>query len=121
LKYYINVPQFLWQFLVLDEADWLMDVDFESELRAVFEGMPSTWQTLLFSATVTTNLKALHDVSPNKAFFYQAYEGFKTVEALQQHYILTPANVKDVYPMLIMSTLEQKKIRSVIVFASSCR
>lgn len=109
------------KFLVLDEADRLMDVGFESELRAVFQGMPDTRQTLLFSATMTTNLKALHDVSLDKAFFYQAYEGFKTVEALQQHYILTPANVKDVYLMHIMSTLEERKIRSVIIFASSCR
>lgn len=109
------------KFLVLDEADRLMDVGFESELRAVFEGMPSNRQTLLFSATMTSNLKALHDVSLDKAFFYQAYEGFKTVEALQQQYILTPANVKDVYLMHIMSTLEERKIRSVIIFASSCR
>lgn len=109
------------QYLVLDEADRLMDVGFESELRSVFETMPSNRQTLLFSATMTSNLKALHDLSLDKAFFYQQYEGFKTVEALQQQYILTPANVKDVYLMHIMSTLEERKIRSVIIFASSCR
>lgn len=109
------------KYLVLDEADRLMDVGFESELRSVFETMPSNRQTLLFSATMTSNLKALHDLSLDKAFFYQQYEGFKTVEALQQQYILTPANVKDVYLMHIMSTLEERKIRSVIIFASSCR
>ena len=32
------------QFLVLDEADQLMDVGFESKLRAVFEGMPNSNQ-----------------------------------------------------------------------------
>jgi ATP-dependent RNA helicase DDX49/DBP8 len=112
---------FVTQFLVLDEADRLMDVGFESELRAVFEAMPSSRQTLLFSATMTSNLKALHDVSLDKAFFYQAYEGFKTVEALQQQYILMDAGVKDVYLMHIMSTLEERNIRSVIIFASSCR
>ena len=109
------------QFLVLDEADRLMDVGFESELRAVFESMPSNRQTLLFSATMTSNLKALHDVALDKAFFYQAYEGFKTVEALKQQYLLVDAGVKDVYLMHVMSSLEERNIRSVIIFASSCR
>jgi ATP-dependent RNA helicase DDX49/DBP8 len=103
------------QFLVLDEADRLLEVGFEQEIRVVLENLPSTRQTLLFSATMTSNL------SMEKAFFYQAYEGFKTVEALQQEYLFIPANVKDVYLMHVMSTLEDREVRSVIIFASSCR
>lgn len=109
------------QFLVLDEADRLMEVGFETEIRVVLGNVPSNRQTLLFSATMTSNLKALHDLSLDKAYFYQAYEGFKTVEALQQQYMFVPANVKDVYLMHLMSTLEDQNIRSVMIFASSCR
>lgn len=98
-----------------------MEVGFESEIRVVLESLPSSRQTLLFSATMTSNLKALHDLSLDKAYFYQAYEGFKTVEALQQHYIFVPANVKDVYLMHLIGTIEEFKIRSVIIFAASCR
>jgi len=109
------------KFLVLDEADRLLEVGFEQEIRVVLENLPSTRQTLLFSATMTSNLQALHELSMEKAFFYQAYEGFKTVEALQQEYLFIPANVKDVYLMHVMSTLEDREVRSVIIFASSCR
>jgi ATP-dependent RNA helicase DDX49/DBP8 len=109
------------KFLVLDEADRLLEVGFEQEIRVVLENLPSTRQTLLFSATMTSNLQALHELSMEKAFFYQAYEGFKTVETLQQEYLFIPANVKDVYLMHVMSTLEDREVRSVIIFASSCR
>lgn len=109
------------QFLVLDEADRLLEVGFEGEMRTILQSMPSSRQTLLFSATMTGNLKALHELSSDKAFFYEAYQGFKTVETLKQEYIFLPANVKDVYLLHLLSNLEDDSVRSVIIFASSCR
>ena len=47
------------RFLVLDEADRLLDSGFESEISAVLQVAPEGRQTLLFSATITTNLRAL--------------------------------------------------------------
>ncbi|BFI25254.1 hypothetical protein AXG93_2490s1280 [Marchantia polymorpha subsp. ruderalis] len=109
------------KFLVLDEADRLLEVGFEGEMRTILQSMPSSRQTLLFSATMTGNLKALHELSSDKAFFYEAYQGFKTVETLKQEYIFLPANVKDVYLLHLLSNLEDDSVRSVIIFASSCR
>ncbi|KAJ7542832.1 hypothetical protein O6H91_09G014300 [Diphasiastrum complanatum] len=109
------------KFLVLDEADRLLDVGFEDELRVVLSSISSKRQTLLFSATMTGDLKALHELFGGDAFFYQAYEGFQTVESLQQNYVFVPANVKVVYMAHIMSTLEERNIRSAIIFASKCR
>ncbi|KAK1280824.1 DEAD-box ATP-dependent RNA helicase 36 [Acorus gramineus] len=62
------------KFLVLDEADRVLDVGFEEELRVIFRCLPEDRQTLLFSATMTDNLQALLEVSANKSYFYQAYE-----------------------------------------------
>ncbi|XAR67257.1 RNA helicase [Bertholletia excelsa] len=109
------------KFLVLDEADRVLDVGFEEELRVVFQCLPKNRQTLLFSATMTDNLQTLLELSANKAYFYEAYEGFKTVESLKQQYVFVPKNVKDVYLLHILSKMEDMSVRSVIIFVSTCR
>ncbi|KAI5648831.1 hypothetical protein M9H77_34836 [Catharanthus roseus] len=109
------------KFLVLDEADRLLDVDFEDALRAVFCCLPKKRQTLLFSATMTDNLQTLLELSANKACFYEEYEGFKIVESLKQQYVFVPKNVKDVYLFYILSKLKEMGVRSAIIFVSTCR
>ncbi|XP_027062063.1 DEAD-box ATP-dependent RNA helicase 36-like [Coffea arabica] len=109
------------KFLVLDEADRVLDVGFEEELRVVFQCLPKDRQTLLFSATMTSDLQTLMELSANKAYFYEAYEGFKTVETLKQQYVFIPKNVKDVYLLYILSKLEDMGVRSAIIFVSTCR
>ncbi|MCL7039782.1 hypothetical protein MKW94_014308, partial [Papaver nudicaule] len=109
------------KFLVLDEADRVLDVGFEEELSAIFQYLPNDRQTLLFSATMTDNLQSLLEVSANKAYFYEQYEGFKTVESLKQQYIFVPKNVKDVYLLHVLSKMEDMGVRSAIIFVSTCR
>ncbi|XP_057461703.1 LOW QUALITY PROTEIN: DEAD-box ATP-dependent RNA helicase 36 [Actinidia eriantha] len=109
------------KFLVLDEADRVLDVGFEEELRVVFQCLPKNRQTLLFSATMTSNLQTLLEHSANRAYFYEAYEGLKTVESLNQQYVFIPKNVKDVYLLNILSKMEDMGIRSAIIFVSTCR
>lgn len=109
------------KFLVLDEADRVLDVGFEEELKVVFQCLPKNRQTLLFSATMTGNLQTLLEVSTNKAYFYEAYEGFKTVETLKQQYLLVPKDVKDVYLVHTLSKMEDMGIRSAMIFVSTCR
>ena len=112
---------FMLQFLVLDEADRILDVGFEEELRKIFKYMPKNRQTLLFSATTTDNLRALHELSANRSYFYEAYEGLKTVETLKQQYIFLPEHVKDVYLLHILSKMKELSMRSAIIFVSTCR
>ncbi|OAY30166.1 DEAD-box ATP-dependent RNA helicase 36 [Manihot esculenta] len=109
------------KFLVLDEADRVLDVGFEEELRAVFQCLPKQRQTLLFSATMTSNLEMLLELSANKAYFYEAYEGFKTVDTLKQQYVFIPKNVKEVYLVHLLSKMEDMGIRSAMIFVSTCR
>ncbi|KAG5529258.1 hypothetical protein RHGRI_029827 [Rhododendron griersonianum] len=71
-------------FLVLDEADRVLDVGFEEELRVVFQCLPKNRQTLLFSATMTSDLQTLLELPAHKAYIYEAYGGFKTVESLKE-------------------------------------
>lgn len=112
---------FFLQYLILDEADRILDVGFEDELGTVLHCLPTERQTLLFSATMTPELKALHELSGANAFIFEAYQGLQTVEQLQQQYVFMPIDVKDVYLFHVLSSLEEKSIRSVIIFASTCR
>ncbi|KAI3456667.1 hypothetical protein Pfo_013330 [Paulownia fortunei] len=109
------------KFLVLDEADRVLGVNFEAELRVIFQCLPKNRQTLLFSATMTSNLQTLLELSANKAYFYAAYEGFKTVESLRQQYVFIPKHVKDVYLLHILNKMEEMGVRSAIIFVSTCR
>lgn len=105
----------------MDEADRVLGVNFEAELRVIFQCLPKKRQTLLFSATMSSNLQTLLELSANKAYFYAAYEGFKTVESLKQQYIFIPKNVKDVYLLHILNKMEEMGVRSAMIFVSTCR
>jgi len=111
----------LLQFLVLDEADRVLDVCFQEELKFIFQCLPENRQNLLFSATTTSNLQKLREHYQDKMYVYEAYEGFKTVQSLKQQAIFIPKKVKDVYLMHILSKMEDMEIRSAIVFISTCR
>ncbi|CAH2037388.1 unnamed protein product [Thlaspi arvense] len=109
------------KFLVLDEADRVLDVGFQDELQAIFKCLPKSRQTLLFSATMTSNLQTLLEHSSNKAYFYEAYEGLKTVDTLTQQYIFLDKDAKELYLVHILSQMEDKGIRSAMIFVSTCR
>lgn len=59
------------QFLVMDEADRLLEASFEPDLRAILTKLPAKRQTLLFSATMTKNLVALQKAVLPDAYHFQ--------------------------------------------------
>uniref|UniRef100_A0A0E0LNR0 RNA helicase n=1 Tax=Oryza punctata TaxID=4537 RepID=A0A0E0LNR0_ORYPU len=109
------------KFLVLDEADRVLDVNFEEDLRVIFGSLPKKRQTFLFSATISDNLRSLLELSGNNSYFFEAYEGFKTVDTLKQLYIHVPPDAKELYLFYLLSKMKEDNIRSVIVFVSTCR
>jgi superfamily II DNA/RNA helicase len=54
---YVNFKQL--QFLVLDEADRMLDMGFQEDLNKILTHIPATRQTLLFSATMPEKIRAL--------------------------------------------------------------
>ena len=80
-------------FLILDEADRLLDESFEEDLATILECLPGKRQTLLFSATMTRALVTLQQELLDDAFVFEAYEGLQTATGLRETVTVVPAKV----------------------------
>ncbi|XP_037067757.1 probable ATP-dependent RNA helicase DDX49 isoform X3 [Peromyscus leucopus] len=113
------------RFLVMDEADRLLEqgcTDFTADLETILASVPARRQTLLFSATLTDTLKELQGLATNQPFFWEAQAPVRTVEQLDQHYLLVPEKVKDAYLVHLVQTFQdQLEDCSIIIFTSTCR
>ena len=73
------------KYLVLDEADRLLDGGFDDQLKTIFEALPKNKQTLLFSATMPDDMRAKIDLKEG-AFTWQKDEtedDIRTVKELR--------------------------------------
>ncbi|KPM35454.1 ATP-dependent RNA helicase DBP4 [Neonectria ditissima] len=106
------------QILVLDEADRIMDMGFQSSVDALIEHLPKTRQTLMFSATQSRKVSDLARLSLRDPEYVSVHEAAvaATPTNLQQHYIITPLTEKlDTLYGFIKANLKSK----IIVFLSS--
>lgn len=106
------------QILVMDEADRIMDMGFQSAVDALVEHLPQGRQTLLFSATQSRKVSDLARLSLKEPEYIAVHEAAAaaTPTQLQQSYILTPLPDKlDTLYGFIKCYLKAK----VIVFFSS--
>ncbi|KAI9895612.1 hypothetical protein PsorP6_019637 [Peronosclerospora sorghi] len=95
------------KYVVLDEADRLLDVSFAKDLSFIFDKLPAKRQTLLFSATMTANLDRLEQIALSEdAFRFDATPSLKTVTTLKQFYLFIPTQVKLTYLMYLIKMLD---------------
>lgn len=86
------------------------------------EHLPKSRQTLLFSATITSAISKLHEVSCNKPFFYKDDQTTVTADKLQQLCVLTPLGPKDAYVVHVLKTIFLTTPNSsIIIFVKSCK
>ncbi|XP_074490837.1 putative ATP-dependent RNA helicase DDX49 [Sebastes fasciatus] len=113
------------QFLILDEADRLLEqgcTDFTKDLETIMGTLPAKRQTLLFSATLTDTLHELKNIAMNKPFFWESKSETRTVDELDQRYILTPEKVKDAYLVhLIQTFTDEHDDWSIMIFTNTCK
>ena len=108
------------QMLVLDEADRILDMGFQSTVDAIVEHLPKERQTLLFSATQTKKVSDLARLSLKDPEYVSVHEAASsaTPSTLQQNYIVTPLPEKlDTLWSFIRANLKSK----ILVFFSSGR
>ncbi|NXX22568.1 DDX49 helicase, partial [Podargus strigoides] len=113
------------KFLVLDEADRLLEqgcADFTADLEVILEAVPARRQTLLFSATLTDTLNELKSLAANRPFFWEAVSEVRTVEELDQRYLLVPEALKDAYLVHLIQTFQDEHPDwPIIIFTKTCK
>uniref|UniRef100_A0A8C3NCY0 Probable ATP-dependent RNA helicase DDX49 n=1 Tax=Geospiza parvula TaxID=87175 RepID=A0A8C3NCY0_GEOPR len=113
------------QFLVLDEADRLLEqgsADFSADLELILAAVPARRQTLLFSATLTGTLCQLRALAANSPFCWEAPAPVRTVQGLEQRYLLVPEALKDAYLVhLVQSFQDQHDDWAIIIFTKTCK
>lgn len=105
------------KFLVLDEADRMLSMDFEEEIKKILEVIPRERRTLLFSATMTSKVAKLQKASLVNPVKIEVSNKFQTPKTLVQQYLLVPSKYKDCYLAYI---LDEFKGQSSIVFVATC-
>eukprot|EP01056_Protomagalhaensia_sp_Gyna25_P003441 Protomagalhaensia_sp_Gyna_25__3440@NODE_30_length_7280_cov_84_840492_g20_i0_p3_GENE_NODE_30_length_7280_cov_84_840492_g20_i0NODE_30_length_7280_cov_84_840492_g20_i0_p3_ORF_typecomplete_len391_score81_48DEAD/PF00270_29/5_9e51DEAD/PF00270_29/1_1e02Helicase_C/PF00271_31/9_3e02Helicase_C/PF00271_31/1_9e03Helicase_C/PF00271_31/2_2e27ERCC3_RAD25_C/PF16203_5/9e14ResIII/PF04851_15/6_2e11UTP25/PF06862_12/0_0012SNF2_N/PF00176_23/0_00024Flavi_DEAD/PF07652_14/0_0056AAA_19/PF13245_6/0_01T4SSDNA_transf/PF0253 len=106
------------KFLVMDEADKLLTLDFEEELKKIVKNCPSTRQTLLFSATMSAKIAKLEKLSLQSPIKIGVSEKTDTAKNLTQFMVVVPAN--DKIPYLAALVKRVAAYRS-IVFCNTCK
>ena len=108
--------------LIIDEADRILEVGFEDEMRQIVKILPDrdTRQTMLFSATQTTKVEDLARISLRPGPLYINVDHTSTtstVSGLEQGYVIVPPETRF---LLLFSFLKRNTKKKTIVFMSSC-
>jgi ATP-dependent RNA helicase DDX47/RRP3 len=83
------------RYLVLDEADRMLSLDFEEAINVILASLPREGRrTFLFSATMTTKVAKLQRASLVDPVRVEVSEKFQTVQTLVQQYLFLPAKYK---------------------------
>ncbi|KAF9821851.1 hypothetical protein IEO21_00281 [Rhodonia placenta] len=107
--------------LVIDEADRILEVGFEEEMKKIIAILPNeNRQSMLFSATQTTKVTDLARMSLRPGPLYidvDKTERTSTVSTLSQGYVVCPSDRRF---LLLFTFLKRNMKKKVVVFFSSC-
>lgn len=105
------------KFLVLDEADRLLNEDFEKTLDEILNVIPRDRRTYLFSATMTKKVKKLQRACLKNPVKIEAASKYSTVDTLKQQYRFVPAKHKECYLVYILTEFSGS---TSMVFTRTC-
>lgn len=119
-----NTPNFIFKnvkALVIDEADRILEVGFEDEMKQIVKILPKEErQTMLFSATQTTKVEDLARISLRPGPLYinvDYHKEHSTAEGLEQGYVICEPDMRF---RLLFTFLKRHPKKKIIVFFSSC-
>jgi len=100
--------------LVLDEADRMFDMGFINDVRTIIGRIPAKRQTLLFSATMSKEIKALVASIQHNPELIEVGEQQRPVEAIRQNFYTVEQDTK---LTLLLHILQSQTLDSVLVFS----
>ncbi|CAG7889867.1 unnamed protein product [Brassica rapa] len=106
--------------LVIDEADRILEENFEEDMNKILKILPKTRQTALFSATQTSKVQDLARVSLTSPVLVDVDDGRRKVtnEGLEQGYCVVPSEKR---LLLLISFLKKNLNKKIMVFFSTCK
>jgi ATP-dependent RNA helicase RhlE len=100
--------------LVLDEADRMFDMGFINDVRTIVARVPAKRQTLLFSATMSKEVRGLVASIQHNPELIEIGERQKPVEAIRQQFFTVEQDLK---LKLLLHILKTETLDSVLVFS----
>lgn len=105
------------KYLVMDEADRLLDLDFGPELDKIFRVIPRQRNTYLFSATMTNKIEKLQRASLQNPVRIAVSSKYQTADNLVQSMMLVSDGYKNTY---LIHLLNEFMGKSIIIFTRTC-
>uniref|UniRef100_A0A158Q3G0 ATP-dependent RNA helicase n=1 Tax=Dracunculus medinensis TaxID=318479 RepID=A0A158Q3G0_DRAME len=108
------------QMLIIDEADRILDLGFQSQMNAILENLPKDRQTLLFSATQTKKVADLTRLALRDPIYISVHEKATqaTPEKLIQSYFICEDEEKI---NILWSFLVNHRKKKSLIFVSCCK
>ena len=105
------------KYLVMDEADRILNQDFEVEVNKILRCIPTERRSMLFSATMTKKVAKLQRASLKDPVKVEVSGSYQTVDKLLQYYLFIPLKLKELYLVHIMNEMAGN---SFMIFCSTC-
>ena len=108
--------------LVIDEADKILDIGFEEDMKKILALLPEDRQTMLFSATLTTRTNDLIELAIKRNPVRIGIEdrdrnGEATVSSLKQGFVVVNSEKRF---LILYTFLRKNRKKKTMVFLSSC-
>ncbi|HKP21529.1 MAG TPA: DEAD/DEAH box helicase [Thermoleophilaceae bacterium] len=101
------------RYVILDEADEMLDLGFLEDVEAILRRSPMGRQTALFSATVPPEIRRLADTFMHDPVEIKVRAATLTIDTVDQYYVEVPDREK---PDALVRVLKEERPEQAIVF-----